>query len=87
MILDVGNVGNVIKECDFIKMDNKKKLLLMEKLFASKRLLKLIIFKMFPASKSSIIGNYSTKKRCYKMTEYSATNPGFKIFGYNVMRF
>ena len=46
-----------------------------------------MIFKMFPASKSSIIGNYSTKKRCYRMTEYSATNPGFKIFGYNVMRF
>ena len=46
-----------------------------------------MIFKMSLASKSSITGNYSTKKRRYRMTEYSATNPGLKIFGYNVMRF
>ena len=40
MILDVGNVGNVIKECDFIKMDSKKKLLLMEKLICFKKIIK-----------------------------------------------
>ena len=60
------------KECEFIKMDTWKKLLLMKKTFISKRqsLLKLIIFIVtmifiifkFPASKSSIIGNYSTQK-------------------------
>ena len=43
------------KECEFIKMDNKK-LLLMEKTIYSKkrqRLLKLMILIRFPASKSS----------------------------------